>query len=287
MLFKSSPFGSVSHSHADQNAFAIMKGGRALAIPSGYYGPAYGQPHHAEWTRATKANNCLLVNGEGQVIREAKAAGRIAAFEDAPGWTQVAGDATPAYAGRLTRCVRHILFLRPGLFLVLDDVASPEPATFQWLLHALEKMEAKDDRIVSRRHGATLEVRLAATEALGLSQTDRFDTPYNHGIPERFHEDLPNHWHLTATTKGRAREVRIGAAMGVSGPGERLEMTVLHHEGWFGARAEGAFGSAEGWVQLVEGSAGPGGYGEAVAKGRALLCGRDAGGGAVIGHRAA
>ena len=33
-LFKSSPFGSVSHSHADQNSFAIMKGGRALAIPT-------------------------------------------------------------------------------------------------------------------------------------------------------------------------------------------------------------------------------------------------------------
>jgi len=59
LLFKSSPYGSVSHSHADQNAFTIMKGGDALAISSGYYGPAYGAPHHSRWTRTTKANNCF------------------------------------------------------------------------------------------------------------------------------------------------------------------------------------------------------------------------------------
>lgn len=58
-LFKSSPFGTVSHSHGDQNSFAIMKGGRALAIPSGYYGPSYGMPHHAGWTRQTKLNNSI------------------------------------------------------------------------------------------------------------------------------------------------------------------------------------------------------------------------------------
>jgi hypothetical protein len=35
LLFKSSPYGSASHSHSDQNSFAIMKGGKALAIPAG------------------------------------------------------------------------------------------------------------------------------------------------------------------------------------------------------------------------------------------------------------
>jgi hypothetical protein len=62
-LFKSSPYGSVSHSHADQNAFTIMKGGTALAIPSGYDGQSYSAPHHAAWTRSTRANNRVLVIG--------------------------------------------------------------------------------------------------------------------------------------------------------------------------------------------------------------------------------
>ena len=92
LLFKSSPYGSVSHSHADQNAFCIMKGGRALAIPSGYYGPLAGMPHHARWTCSTKANNCVLVDGDGQASRERKATGRIAAFEDREGLSYVIGD---------------------------------------------------------------------------------------------------------------------------------------------------------------------------------------------------
>ena len=274
LLFKSSPYGSVSHSHADQNAFAIMKGGKALAIPSGYYGPAYGQPHHAEWTRTTKANNCVLVNGEGQVIREGKASGRIVEFEEHTRITYVMGDAAAAYMGRLSRFDRHILFLRPGLFLVLDDLEAPEPSRFQWMLHAFEEMEIDGDRLVSKRGGAALDVRLRSPAALALSQTDRFDTPFNHGVPEQFHKDMANHWHVTAETVGPAEATRIGAAMAVSGPRDALEMSVLDHDGWFGARTVGPSGSAEGWVQLVAGAPGPDGYADAVNSGEAKVCGR-------------
>ena len=264
LLFKSSPYGSVSHSHADQNAFAIMKGGRALAIPSGYYGPAYGMPHHAEWTRATKANNCVLVNGAGQVIRSAKASGRITAFEDRKALSYVAGDAAAAYMGKMCRFDRHILFLRPGLFLVLDDLEAPEPARFKWLLHAFEKMEVDDaaGRIVSRRDGATLDVRLRSPAGLTLNQTDVFDTPYNAGTPEEFQEDRPNHWHVAAETQEEAGAARIGAVMAASGPGERFDVELLEREGWFGARASGAFGTVAGWVQLCPGAPGPEACGE-------------------------
>ena len=274
LLFKSSPYGSVSHSHADQNAFAIMKGGKALAIPSGYYGPSYGQPHHAEWTRSTKANNCVLVNGEGQVIREGKANGRVAAFEDHARMTYVVGDAAAAYMGKLVRFDRHILFLRPGLFLVLDDLEASEPSRFQWMLHAFEEMEIDGDRVVSRRGDAMLDVRLRSTGGMDLSQTDQFDTPFNHDIPEQFHKDMPNHWHVTAETVDSGQVTRIGAAMSVSGPDDALELSVLDHDGWLGARAEGASGSSEGWVQLVAGAPGPDGYADAVNSGEAKVCGK-------------
>src|SRR5262249_45081976 len=121
LLFKSSPYGSVSHSHADQNNFCIMKGGKALAIPSGYYGPLAGMPHHAEWTCSTKANNCVLVNGAGQSMRDRSAKGEITAFKDSRGFSYVAGNAAASYVGKVRRCDRHILFLRPCLFLMLDD----------------------------------------------------------------------------------------------------------------------------------------------------------------------
>lgn len=232
-------------------------------------------PHHSEWTRSTKAHNCVLVNGEGQVIRAARANGRITAFEDRRGLSYVAGDATAAYMGKMRRFDRHILFLRPGLFLLVDDLKAPELALFQWMLHAFENMEVDNEsgRIVSRRKDATLDVRLRSPAGLKFSQTDQFDTPYNTGIPEAFHKDMPNHWHVTAETVQKSNAVRIGAVIAVSGAQERFDLDLLEREGWFGARAIGEFGTVEGWVQLSPGAAGPEGYGEAVDEGKAILCG--------------
>jgi len=280
LLFKSSPYGSVSHSHADQNSFAIMKGGHALAIPSGYYGPTYGMPHHAEWTRSTKANNSVLVDGQGQVIRDAKANGQITTFEDRKGLTYLMGDATPAYMGKMKRFHRHILFLRPGLFLILDDLKSPEPAVFQWMLHAFEKMELDDAevKVVSRRGNAALEVYLRSPAGMGISQTDQFDTPYNAGIPEDYHKEKENHWHVTGETQKKADSVCIGAVMAVSNRRTSLHLDLLEQEGWFGAQATGSFGKAEGWVQLQPNAPGPEAYGEEVVKGKAIICGTSADG---------
>ena len=272
-LFKSSPYGSVSHSHADQNAFAIMKGGKALAIPSGYYGPSYGMAHHAEWTRSTKANNCILVNGRGQEIRNAKANGHIAAFEDHDGLTYLHGDATPAYMGNLTRFDRHILFLRPGLILILDDLEAPAPATYQWMLHAFEEMDLNESQIISRRDNATLETHLSCPMGLTLSQTDQFDIPYNSGIPEQFHKDKPNHYHVTAQTAQQATATRIGAALSVYNDNDTFETTILSHDGWFGARATGDFGTTEGWIQLTPNAPSPEGFTD--TNGQTKLCGKD------------
>jgi hypothetical protein len=251
LIFKSSPYGSVSHSHADQNAFAIMKGGTALAIPSGYYGPSYGKPHHAQWTRSTKANNCVLVNGQGQKIRVADG-GAIVDFKDAGGYSYVAGDATSAYVGKLNKWVRRILFLRPGLFLLLDEIEAPAQSRYQWMLHAFEKMDIKGNKVTSRRRGATLDVNLACSGGLKLTQTDQFDTPYNHGIPEAYHREKANHWHVTAETAKSSRKARIAAVMSVYGGDERLDVQLQHTNGWLGATGTGDFGKVEGWIHFEE-----------------------------------
>lgn len=260
LIFKSSPYGSVSHSHADQNAFAIMKGGAALAIPSGYYGPSYGKPHHAQWTRSTKANNCILVNDQGQTMRSAAANGAIIDFRDAPGYSYVEGDATPAYMGKLTKWIRRILFLRPGLFLLLDEIAAPTRSQYQWMLHAFEKMDIKDTKVTSRRRATTLEVHLACTQGLVLSQTDKFDTPYNYGIPGAYHKQKANHWHVKAETVEKSSVTRIAAVMAVFGDGERFQVRLRKQSGWFGATAAGDFGQVEGWIRIDNVNTVPAGF---------------------------
>jgi len=49
-----------SHSHLDQGAFTIYRGG-ALAIDSGLYGPDYGSDHHLNYTYQTIAHNTITV----------------------------------------------------------------------------------------------------------------------------------------------------------------------------------------------------------------------------------
>jgi hypothetical protein len=276
LLFKSSPYGSVSHSHADQNSFSILKGGKALAIPSGYYGPSYGQPHHAEWTRQTKANNSVLVDGHGQIVRDAWARGRIVDFENDQHMAYVCGDAAEAYGGKMTQFHRHILFVRPALFVVLDELGAPQPSRFQWLLHGLEEMVVDESvGTVSLSHeGASLKVRVSSPGGMKFSQTDVFDTPYNAGIPEDFHEDRPNQWHFTASTITLSAETRVGAAMLVTADGERVSWETREMDGWTGAIANSREWSAEVWAQLVPGMPGPRGFNQKVSDGRAQIAGR-------------
>ena len=56
-----------SHSHLDQGAFTIYKGG-ALAIDSGLYGPTYGSDHHMNYTYQTIAHNVVTVTDPADTV---------------------------------------------------------------------------------------------------------------------------------------------------------------------------------------------------------------------------
>jgi hypothetical protein len=237
VLFKSSPYGSISHSHADQNCFCILKGGKALATSSGYYGPSYGMPHHARWTRQTKAHCGILVDGEGQVDRSAEAQGMIRSFNTCDLFGYVCGDATKAYGGRLEKFLRHIALICPGLVCIVDELVAPKPSSFQWLLHAFEPFELDEESqtVVSRRQGARMRVWLYTPGGFHFSQTDRFETPYNEGIPSKYHRDMPNHYHFKASTRRKSESLRIAAFALVEGPEERFEAKPLDlPSGWVG-----------------------------------------------------
>jgi hypothetical protein len=201
LLLRCSPYGSISHGHADQNAFIIEAFGRGLAIATGYY-PWYGSPHHDGWTRATKAVNSILVDGEGQVGRRWAAGCSITAFQLGEGYDYVEGEAAPAYGGRLKRFRRHIVHVRPGVFVMLDDLVAEKPATFQWLLHAYEKITVDEQGRALRveRAPAAMRVKLLLPAQLTFTQTDKY-------VPEpevvKGKGNYKNTWHLTASTVER------------------------------------------------------------------------------------
>ncbi|GAA5169094.1 heparinase II/III domain-containing protein [Viridibacterium curvum] len=208
MGFKSSPFGSASHSFADQNSFVINAFGEPLAISSGYR-EYYDSPHHKGWTRTTAAKNAILVGGEGQPIKQASAKGRIARFLAGDQATYVLGDAREAYAGKLSQALRHVLFVDKRYWVMLDELAADEARNFQWLLHAREKMQIDESRnfVQIAKGAARLDVYFLspALGQLAFRQTNQFAVPVANGYEKR----MPDEWHMTAETKKEARSQSI------------------------------------------------------------------------------
>lgn len=161
-LFKSSPFGSLSHSHGDQNAFLLYAFGEDLAVQSGHY-VAFNSTMHRNWRRQTISKNALLIAGKGQYADRdkaiaKKAGGRILAVREEPTHVFISGDATAAYqaANPLVRkAERDVYFTHSDFLVLVDRVECAEPQTVQWLFHATRPMEigANSFRLTGERAG--------------------------------------------------------------------------------------------------------------------------------------
>ncbi|QBX99449.1 DUF4962 domain-containing protein [Rhodophyticola sp. CCM32] len=151
--FKSSPFGSVSHSHGDQNAFCLSGFGEDLAVQSGHY-IAFNSSMHKVWRRQTRSKNAILINGKGQYAGDDKAmamasTGRIVTAEDRSDHIFIRGDATQAYRAlspEVTSVLRDIYFIHDRYFVIVDAIEADTEVTIDWLLHANAPMELGDDR---------------------------------------------------------------------------------------------------------------------------------------------
>jgi hypothetical protein len=142
-VMKSSPFGSISHSHGDQNAFCLSAYGEDLAIQSGYY-VAFNSTMHQNWRRQTRSKNAILIDGKGQYAGKDKAlamqaTGRIILAEDRGDHIFIQGDATEAYrtlSPEVTSALRDVYFVNYEYFVILDSVDTTSPVSLQWLFHA-------------------------------------------------------------------------------------------------------------------------------------------------------
>jgi hypothetical protein len=220
VMFRSSPFGGVSHGHASQNDFAVMKGGRALICAGGERFPHHGTPFHNEYAQQSVSHNCVLVNSQGAVNRDGNRGGEIVNFSTCDRFGYVSGEAANAYDG-LTRYHRHILMIRPSILVLIDDLIAPEPSRFEWLLHAFEKFEIdpSGQTVTSNRDGASLTGHLYASASLSLRQTDDWIIQPDEGYPTLTKPHPPKRWHFTAETTPIER-CRIASIFTVHGPGD-------------------------------------------------------------------
>lgn len=153
LYFRSSPYGTYNHTMSDQNSFVVNAFGESLAVKAGYY-DFYGSKHHSNFTRQTYSANAITFDGrKGQANDNITADGKILGFVTSPDFDATSGDATEAYKGGLSKAVRHIIYVRPSVYVVIDDLATTKDggSEFEWNLHA-------DDNLVidPNNAGATI-----------------------------------------------------------------------------------------------------------------------------------
>ena len=207
VVFKSSPMGTRSHGNAANNSFVLWAYGQRLLIRSGHY-YMYGGPHHRDWVWSTRSLNNITINGgQGQIKRSSAAKGRITAFKTSPSIDVVVGEAAGSYIAKkdgrnlqlLDRYTRAVLFVKPELVIVFDRLEAPQPAVFEYWLHAVNEFAIDGQRKIETRAGeVACTIDLLAPQGLKLSQTDQYD-------PNPWPRIKTREWHLTATTPSKTK----------------------------------------------------------------------------------
>lgn len=229
LAFRSGPY-LGHHDRYDQNKIVLQAGGEKLL--EHLYGANY---LYFDYFKYTPGSNTILVDGQGQervieggqhtaFMRQYKGEnsnGRIVFFQAGPDFDAVVGDASRAYGDRLARFCRYVAFLKPDMFLVLDDLQAPEPVAFDWLAHSYGDIgiQGSDVRIRKPKAGLLIRSLLPEGAAWHLERTP----------PDSNGERLLKHLALRPT--GRVKAVRFLTALFVSPlDGEGLPVSV-HEEG--------------------------------------------------------
>lgn len=258
LSFRSSPFGSGSHTHSDQNAFNLLYGGASVYRSSGHY-MNFSDPHNLLAYRHTRAHNTVLVDGIGQPFTS-RAYGQILDAVTEDGFAYALGDASNAYCGisedtmwiekmaasgveqsrengfgdtPLEKFYRHIAMLGDDIVLVYDEMEASQAVTWDWMLHSPVRFDIDGNilRTENTENGFHAETRLFSDSRLDISQTDKYFWPVNEKIGQRG-EDFSSEWSLTAGTEPE-KKVRILALIQVRDGQEDFREIVREEGGVF------------------------------------------------------
>ncbi|MEY4004687.1 MAG: hypothetical protein RLZZ221_783, partial [Verrucomicrobiota bacterium] len=191
-----------------QNGFLLNAYGEALLVANTYR-DLHGSKFHYQYVHTTRAQNAVLVDGQGQIPHSGTATGRIVREEFRPDYDYVAGDAAAAYGGRLTKAWRHVVFLKGArpCVVIYDELVASRPVTYQFMLHAPRAFAVDEaaGRLRVEQTKAGVEIAYLAPESLGFKQTDGFNPP-----PSR---EFPNLWHVEAGTRTKRAEIGVTTVM--------------------------------------------------------------------------
>ncbi|MEF3304676.1 FIMAH domain-containing protein [Paenibacillus sp. GYB003] len=131
---------TLGHNHYDQNSFQIATNRSWIATDPGYQDYVAG-PVNQFTVRF--GHSTIQVDGKGQSVL---GGGSMTEGLLAPTYDYVKGSAAGAYTNpKLTRFDRHVVYLKPDTFVMLDDLRSDAPHTYDWVLYSGDLAEFEID----------------------------------------------------------------------------------------------------------------------------------------------
>ncbi len=170
------------HVHPDANHFVIFGAGQWLIRDDGYR------------AKRTSQHNTLLVGGRGQLGEgqmwfsagqqlRLHAAPRVLLARSTPALDHIVGDAAEAYPQELglKRFVRHLLFLKPNVLIVADEIALAKAEELELRFFPEEQEGEREGSVVLvRGKQATLRLELLTPQGVTLA-AEKVPTAGRHG----------------------------------------------------------------------------------------------------------
>ena len=161
------------HVHPDANHFVLFGAGEWLLRDDGY---------RSKWTGQ---HNTLLIDGRGQLGEgkrwfqgsqplAVKARPRVIRAESTTELDHIVSDAKEAYPAELglERFERHLLFIKPDVLLVLDDIQLQKPREMELRFHPEQNGDQRENSYLFTGKSAVLRLTPLTTDAVQVEAGD-------------------------------------------------------------------------------------------------------------------
>ena len=230
-----------NHAHADAGSFIVFHSGSPLLIDSGNC--SYGRPEYGRYYCQSHAHNVVLFDGHGQSFedlgRGVKHPGVVDHLIDLGGLRCVQVDATGPMSRYLSRNYRHLLWF-DDVILVIDEMRSHEPGTFQWLLHYDGEAAVSGDRVLIQNAVAVAVVQNHHPGNLTLEAVE--------GL--RDHRPDEKVSYLQWSTQEPARDAKLITSIALSTERDRAVITPIEGPEMIGVRVRRVSETTEVYLNL-------------------------------------
>lgn len=227
------------HNHVDVTSFNLHARGQELAIDPGYL----------KWERRDEVDgpthhNMLLIDGQGPTEASTGSAGDVNATIESQFDFQRLDYASIHANYRSTDIRRRPIFVRRDYFLVCDQVASAQPHTYRWQLHALGlqggdstrgtfSLDSQNQSGRWSKNGVNLQATVTATGGLSALVTDsarhelRYDSAETHTVLHADKSGQAQTYFLAALVPFEADSPNVQLLCGTS-----CDAMAIRRDGW-------------------------------------------------------